>query len=92
MLSQARFASEPSLQCHRYPFSSLAQCGVVEMNVALGRTGPTVPKQASRDMQAFAVDDRVRGVRMAQVMKARVRYDSGGVARFGPESPKVIRT
>ena len=48
----------------------------------------SVPRHAG----FFAVHDRVRAVRVTQVMKARVRYDSGGVARFGPESPKVIRT
>ena len=90
MLSQARFASEPSLQCDRYPFGSLAQCGVVEMNVAIGRTGPTVPKQASRDVQAFAVHHRVRGVRMAQVMQPRVRDDPGRIPRLRPERPQVI--
>ena len=90
MLPQARFASEPSLQCDRYPFSSLGQCGIVEVNVPIGRTGPTVPKQASRDMQAFAVHDRVRGVRMAQVMQPRIRYDSGHVARRDPERVEGI--
>lgn len=41
MLSQARFASGPTLQSDLYPFSSLAKRKVVEMNVAIGRNGPS---------------------------------------------------
>ena len=43
-------------------------------------------------MQALPVHDRVRGVRVAQVVKPRVRHDPGRVARPGPERPKVICT
>lgn len=38
-------------------------------------------------MQAFAVHSRVRGVRMAQVMKPRIRQDSGPVAWLDPDPP-----
>ena len=62
------------------------------MDVAVGRGGPAMPEQAPRDMQAFAVHDRVRGVRMPQVMKPRIGHDSGRVARLDPEPPQVIRT
>lgn len=55
------------------------------MNVAVGGTGAPVSEQASRDMQALAVHDRVRGVCMTQIVKPRIRHDSGRVVRLGPE-------
>ena len=76
---------EAPLDRPRYPLSSLAQRRVVEMRVAVRRGAPPVTKQASGDMQAFAVHNRVRGVRMAQVMQPRIRHDPGHVARLDPE-------
>ena len=35
-----------------------------------------MPEQASRDIQAFTVHNRVRGVRMAEVMQPRIGHDS----------------
>lgn len=52
--------------CH--PFSGLAEDLVVEMGVAVGGGSPPMSEQSPRDMQALAVHDRVRGVRMPQVM------------------------
>lgn len=43
----------------------MAQGRVVEMDVAVGGRRPPMPEQASRDMQAFPVHHRVRGVRMS---------------------------
>ncbi len=51
------------------------------MDVAVGRAGAPVSEQASGDMQALAVHDRVQGVRMAEVVKPRVRHDPGRIAR-----------
>ena len=76
----------------RDPLRSVAQRRVIEMNITVGRACAPVAKQPPRDMQAFAVHDRVGGVRMPQVMKPRVRHDSGRVARLDPEPPQVIRT
>lgn len=49
-----------------------------------------MPEQASRDMQALAVHDRVRGVCMAQVVKPRVDDDPGFAARPDPEAVEFI--
>ena len=47
-------------------------------------------EQTPRDMQAFAIHDCVRGVRMAQVVKPRVRHDSDRVARLDAGPPQII--
>ena len=47
-------------------------------------------EQASCDMQALTVHDRVRGVRMAQVIQPRICHDPGRVARRGPEPVEFV--
>ena len=42
-------------------------------------------------MQAFAVHERVRGARMTQVMKPRIRHDPGRVAHLGPDGLASVR-
>ena len=42
-------------------------------------------EQSPRDVQALAVHDRVRGIRVSQVMQPRVRDDTGHVACLDPE-------
>lgn len=49
----------------------LALSSVVQMDVAVGRTGPLMTNQAPCDMQALSFHDRVRGVRMTGVMQLR---------------------
>ena len=44
--------SQFPIDCSRYPLRDLAQGCVIEMNVAVGRTCPSMPKQTSRDVQA----------------------------------------
>ena len=56
------------LNHHRDALGSFTQRGVVKMDVAVRRASPPVTEQAPRDMQAFPVHDRVRGVRGLQVM------------------------
>ena len=67
----------------RYSFCDLTQCRVVEMDVAIRRGRPPMPEQASCDMQALAVHDRVRGARVSKVMEPGIRHDPGCVARPG---------
>ena len=55
------------------------------MYITVGRAGAAMPEQASSDVQALAVHHRVRGVRMAEVMKPRIRHDTGLAARLAPE-------
>ena len=55
----------------RHPLGRLAERRVVEVDVAVGGADPAVTEQASRDMQALAVHDRVRGVRMTEIVKPR---------------------
>ena len=74
-----------SHNCKRNAFGSLPERCIIEMDVAVSRASAPVSEQTSRDMQALAVHDRVRGVRMAQVMQPRVGYDSGDVACPDPE-------
>ena len=64
------------LDCHRYELGGPTQGRVVEMNVAVGCAGAPVSEQASRDVQAFPIHDRVGSVRVTQVMEPRVRHDS----------------
>ena len=64
----------------RYSFCGLTQCRVVEMDVAIRRGRPPMPEQASCDMQALAVHDRVRGVRVSKVMEPGIRHEPGCVA------------
>ena len=64
----------------RYSFCGLTQCRVVEMDVAIRRGRPPMPEQTSCDMQALAVHDRVRGVRVLKVMEPGIRHDPGCVA------------
>ena len=49
-----------------------------------------MPEQASRDMQALAVHDRVRGGRMSEVVKPCVRHGPGRIPRLEPESVEVM--
>ena len=70
----------------------MAQGHVVEVNVTVGRRGPPMSEQASRNMQAFTAHDRVRGVRMAKVMQPCVRHDPSSVARRVPEIVEFVRS
>ena len=72
--------------------SSSAQGRVLEMDVAVCRCGPARPEQAPRDMQALAVNDRVRSMHMAQVVQPGIRDDPQHVAHLDPEPPQVIST
>ena len=49
-------------------------------------------RQASGNMQAFSVHDGVRGVRMVQVVRLRIRHDPDRVAHVDSEHPQVVRT
>ncbi|MCY4541368.1 MAG: hypothetical protein OXB95_03080 [Rhodobacteraceae bacterium] len=62
------------------------------MDVSVGRADVAVSEQASGDMQALAVHDRVRRVRMSQIVKPPIRHDPGRIACLDPEPPQVIRT
>ena len=64
----------------RHPPGGLAQGRIVEMDVAIGGGSAPVSEQASCDMQALPVQDRVGSVRMAQVMQPRSRHDRGRIA------------
>ena len=66
LLPEVRFSSQLSFQRNCYPSSGCAQGCISEMDVAVGRAGPSVPKQVSRDVQAFALHDRVRSMRVAR--------------------------
>ena len=71
-------------------FGSLVQGRVVEVNVVIGCTGAPMPKQASRHMQALAVHDCVRGVRITQVMQPSIHDDPRRVACSDPEPVKHV--
>ena len=58
------------------------------MDVAVGGGRPPVPEQATGDVQALAVHDRVGGVRMSEIVKSRIRHDPGHVAGLDPEPVK----
>ena len=49
-----------------------------------------MPEQATRDMQALAVHDRVRSERMPQIVEPRIRHNAGQVANLEPEPVKGI--
>ena len=78
----------PDGQCH--PLGGLAQGRVIEMDVTVGRACGPVSEQASCDMQALAVHDRVRSVRASQVVQPRVRHDPGRIPRLEPEPVEVM--
>ena len=60
------------------------------MNIPVGRGRPPVSEQPSRDMQALAVHDCVRGVRVAQIMQPRIRHNPRRIARLPPEPVEFI--
>ena len=65
---------------------------IINTDVVIGRGRPPVTEQASRDMQALAVHDRVRSVRVAQIVQTRILHNPSHVALPDPERMQVIRT
>ena len=69
----------------RHPLRSLAQCRVVEMDVAIVVDARRCPSRRPATCRLSPVHDRVRGMAVPQVVKPRIRHDPGHVARPGPE-------
>ena len=61
------------LDCAHHALGSLVQDDVVEMSVAVGSGGAPMAEQPSRHVQALTVADRVRGMRMLQIVKPHIR-------------------